>query len=323
MAFVDEIKIKLSAGRGGDGVVRWRHEKYKEFSGPSGGDGGRGGDVYIEAVRDISRLSHYAALVEMKAEDGVDGGNNSMTGRKGNDLTLTLPVGSVVINKETEEVFELSEEGDGKLILKGGIGGLGNEHFKSSRNTTPKESTPGKRGEEAEFYIELRLIADVGIIGFPNAGKSTLLNELTKAKSKVGNYQFTTKEPHLGDMYGIILADIPGLIEGASAGKGLGYSFLRHIRRTGMLLHCISSESEDVIGDYEKIRTELSNYDKELTEKTEIIVLTKKDEVTEEELKEKADQIKKHTGKTPLTSSILEEDSIKKLREEITKSVKK
>jgi len=317
MAFIDEINIKLSAGDGGDGVVRWRHEKFKEFSGPSGGDGGDGGDVYVKAVRDISRLSHYARFNELGANRGEDGGNNSMTGKTGEDLILTLPLGTVISNKKTEETYELKEDGERILLLKGGKGGLGNEHFKSSTNTTPKESTPGKEGETAEFYLELRLIADVGIIGFPNAGKSTLLNELTKAKSKVGNYQFTTKEPHLGDMYGIILADIPGLIEKASEGKGLGHKFLRHIRRTKLLLHCISLESDDVLADYEIIRKELEQYDPSLSEKPEIIALTKKDSVTLKECREDLEKMKKISGKKVIAVSILEEETLKELKKEL------
>lgn len=287
MALVDELLIHAEAGDGGDGVARWLHLKGKEFSGPAGGDGGKGGDVYIEAIRDIGALARYAGRTRFVAEHGEDGQSFTRHGKAGKDLIIELPVGAVVTNISTGEQFDLVREGQRELILHGGRGGLGNPHFKSSTNTTPLESTPGKDGEKADFSIELRLIADVGLIGLPNAGKTSLLNALTRARGKVGAYPFTTLEPNLGSFYGYIVADIPGLIEGAAEGKGLGHKFLRHIRRTRVLVHCISLESEDVVGDYKTIREELRRFDQTLLIKPEMVVLTKSDLLTEEAATEK------------------------------------
>lgn len=223
MAFVDEMRIHMRAGNGGRGIVSWLHEKGKEYGGPAGGDGGNGGNVYVKAVRDIGILAKYRHEKEFSAEKGENGKSKSMHGRNGDDCEILLPVGSVVTNLSTKKTVELLVEGERVLLLNGGRGGYGNEHFKGSKNIRPYEWTPGKPGEEADFFIELRLVADAGLIGLPNAGKSSLLNELTNATAKIGNYQFTTLEPNLGDFYGYILADIPGLIEGASEGKGLGH----------------------------------------------------------------------------------------------------
>lgn len=282
MAFVDELNIFIKAGDGGDGVERWRHEKGREFGGPSGGNGGSGGDVYLIAVRDINILAKYKHKKEFIAENGESGRKNSEHGTDGENLLIKLPIGSVVINHETGERFSLEEEDEKILVLKGGNGGRGNESFKSSTNICPKQWTPGQNGQQAEFSIELELVVDVGLVGLPNAGKSSLLNAITGAKARTADYPFTTLEPNLGELYGYILADIPGLIEGASAGKGLGYKFLRHIKRTKMLVHLISLENEDVRGVYEIIRKEMKEYDKELANKKEIIVLTKTDVVSEE-----------------------------------------
>lgn len=282
MAFIDEIKFLARAGKGGDGVVRWRQEKFIPKGGPAGGDGGNGGDVYVEAVRDNQLLSKYRYIKEFFAENGVAGGSRSLQGKSGDDLYIALPVGSVITNILTNESFELVNTGDKVKILSGGRGGFGNEHFKSSTNVTPIEFTYGRPGEEAEFHVELRLIADVGFIGLPNAGKSSLLNSLTRAKAKIGDYAFTTLDPNLGDYFGFVLADIPGLIEGASEGKGLGTKFLKHITRTRMLVHLISFENElnasgGMMKVYKKIRKELELYGEGLEEKNEIIVLTKTD----------------------------------------------
>lgn len=275
--FVDEIKIYAKAGDGGDGVVRWRQEKFKPKGGPAGGNGGKGGDVYVRAVRDLGLLGKYKGAKVFKAKEGEAGRSRSQFGKGSEDLYIDLPVGSKVTDVARGRVYELTLEGQTEKILHGGAGGLGNEYFKSSTNRSPQESTKGKTGEEGEFYVELSLVVDVGLVGLPNAGKSTLLNALTNATSTVGSYPFTTLEPHLGDFHGYLIADIPGLIEGAAKGKGLGHKFLRHVRRTKMLLHLISMEEEDVKTAYYTILKELSDYDKSLLEKEQWIILTKKD----------------------------------------------
>lgn len=318
MAFVDEVTFHARAGRGGSGVVRWLHEKGKEFMGPAGGNGGKGGDVYVEAVRDIGILAGYRNAKAFEAEDGRDGDKKGMEGRAGEDLTIKLPVGSVVYNCDTMQSFELLKEGERVLVLKGGRYGLGNEHFKGSTNQRPEQTTDGRPGEEADFKIVLKLIVDAGFVGFPNAGKSSLLNSLTNAKSKVAAYQFTTLEPALGDMYGFILADIPGLIEGASLGKGLGDKFLRHISRTKMVLHCISLENEDIEAAYKTIRRELENYSDDLAKKREIIILTKTDLVDEKTLEKRIKEAKK-LNPDVLYVSVINDEQVKALKDGLVK----
>lgn len=277
MAFVDELVITAYAGDGGNGVVRWRHERDKRFGGPSGGDGGKGGDVYVIGRRDIMLLGKHRHTPFFSAERGGDGEKNSMHGKNGEDLYIDIPIGSVVTHVETGKKIELLKEGDEALLLKGGQGGYGNEYFKSSRNVRPTEHTFGKKAERGAFLIELELVVDAGFVGLPNAGKSSLLNALTSAHARVGSYPFTTLDPNLGDLYGFILADIPGLIEGAAEGKGLGHKFLRHIRRTRLLIHLVSLEENDVASAYETVRRELNLYGKGLSEKPELVVLTKAD----------------------------------------------
>lgn len=318
MAFIDEVELHIKAGNGGDGVVRWRHEKFKPKSGPGGGNGGDGGDVYAETVSDLGYLEYYKHKKKFAAENGISGGNLGKDGRNGEDLILRFPRGTVLKNLFTDEEFELDEVGKKILILKGGRGGLGNEHFKSSTNTTPLEWTPGKKGEEADFKIELRLFADVGLIGLPSAGKSTLLNSLTNARSKTGAYHFTTLDPHLGDMHGYILADIPGIIYGASNGKGLGYKFLRHIRRTNTLVHLVGLDSEDPIADYNTVRVELSSYGKGLDKKDEIVLLTKNDLVDKEELTSLIKKIKTIVGHDYVYSmTAYDDESIKDFKSKL------
>ncbi len=324
--FVDEIKIYAKAGDGGNGVVRWLHLRGKEFSGPSGGNGGNGGDVFVRAVRDLNILNQYQQKKEFYAENGEEGMKNSKYGKNGEDRMIDIPVGSIVTDLQTDKNFQLLEEGETKLILKGGRGGLGNEMFKSSRNTAPKESTPGTDGIDGEFYIELEIIGDAGFIGLPNIGKSTLLNELTHSRARVENYHFTTLDPNLGDFYGYILADIPGLIEGAAQGKGLGHKFLRHIRRTRLLIHCISldmeNSPEEMVKKYKIIREELGQYDKTLLEKPEIIVLTKSDMLGEKEIKKIITQLKK-LNKEIIVTSAYDDNTLKAFSDFLIKKLGK
>lgn len=314
MAFVDEVTISVKAGDGGNGVVRWRSDKNEERGGPNGGNGGKGGNVYARAVRDVHLLSQYRTQKEWEAQRGKDGEKYSLIGETGDDLELLMPVGSIITNRSTGEQFSLYNEGERVLLLEGGRGGRGNESFKSSTNRAPTESTNGAPGQQGEFYIEVQLIADIGLIGMPSAGKSSLLNELSRARAKVGAYPFTTLEPNLGDSYGYIISDIPGLIEGSAQGKGLGHQFLRHIRRTKVLAHLISLENDDVLGIYTTIRKELEEYDSELLKKKEVIILTKTDLVDDAVVGRAVAQLKA-LNPDVIALSVYDDESVKRARE--------
>jgi GTP-binding protein len=315
--FIDELTLNISSGKGGDGIVSWIHEKGKPYGGPGGGDGGKGGDVYLLGVHDISRLSEYKFIKDFKAEDGGNGMGIRKHGKAGKDLILKLPIGSVVTHVETGKSVEVLDETP-IFFLRGGNGGYGNDHFKGSKNVRPKEKTLGKEGQAGQFFIELKLVVDLGLVGFPNAGKSTILNSLTNAKAKVGNYQFTTLSPNLGDLFGFVLADIPGLIEGASSGKGLGHKFLRHISRTKILMHCISCEEANIDKAYKTVREELGKFDKSLLKKPEIILLTKTDTIDPKTLGEYIKKFKKKSDYV-MSVSILDDLSVKELRDQLVK----
>jgi len=273
--------------------------------------------VYVVGSRDLSLLFKYRHEKRFAAEDADPGAKDSLHGRNGDDLTIPFPIGSIITNKETGDVVEVLSE-EPILLLKGGRGGLGNEHFKSPTHRSPTRITLGRVGEEGDFYVELRLVVDLGLVGFPNAGKSSLLNALTNASAKVGAYQFTTLEPNLGAFQGYIIADIPGLIEGAAEGKGLGHKFLRHVSRTKTLVHLISLENEDVVAAYQAIRAELEAFDKELATKEEIILLTKTDEVDEKAVAAAKKKLAKFK-KPVFAVSMLDDAAIKTFADELVK----
>jgi len=310
----DEVKIKIIAGKGGDGVVAF--DKIKMSLGPTGGRGGNGGNVYFEGVSNLSALNKYKHKLEYWAEDGKNGKSDRGDGADGKDIVLTVPIGTVAHSLDMRKDIEITKVGQKVLAAKGGIGGRGNYFFRSSTNTSPEEKELGRSGQEFNFILELRLIADVGFIGFPNAGKSSLLNELTKADVRVADYPFTTLEPNLGTLDKIIIADIPGLIEGASSGKGLGIKFLRHIQRTKILAHCISLESDDLLRDWKIIRKELEKYSQELAKRKEFILLTKSDLLDAGKVNVKIEEIKT-VNKDVLVVSIHDWESLETLKNKI------
>lgn len=282
MKFLDEAKIYLESGHGGAGAVAFRREKYVDMGGPDGGNGGRGGHVYFECQDNLNTLIDFRYTQHFRASRGDHGMGSNCTGRDGKDITVKVPVGTVVLDEDKETVlFDFVTPGERVLFLKGGDGGMGNAHYKSSTNRAPRKATPGYPGEERAVWLRLKLIADAGIVGLPNAGKSTFLSVVTRAKPKIADYPFTTLAPNLGVVRShdreFVLADIPGLIEGAHEGVGLGTRFLGHVERTGALLHLIDGTQDDIVGAYKTIRAELKAYGHGLAKKPEVIALNKID----------------------------------------------
>tara|TARA_Y100000766_G_scaffold274437_1_gene276423 strand:- start:2853 stop:3848 length:996 start_codon:yes stop_codon:yes gene_type:complete len=286
--FVDYVKINVASGKGGKGSTHLRREKYVAKGGPDGGDGGRGGHIILKGNSQYWTLYHLKFKRHFKAENGYDGGKNRITGSDGKDIYIDVPLGTVVKDtKDQKTIFEITDEGEEKIICEGGKGGRGNWHFKSSTNQTPRYSQPGIPNQEKQITLELKVLADVGLVGFPNAGKSTLLSVVTDAKPKIADYEFTTLKPNLGivkyrDFRTFVMADIPGIIEGASEGKGLGHYFLRHIERNSTLLFMIPSDSDDIIESYNILLKELKKYNSEMLDKSRLVAITKCDLLDDE-----------------------------------------
>lgn len=308
---IDDVTIKVKAGKGGDGMVAFAKTLMNQ--GPTGGNGGRGGNVIVRGINDLGALRPFKTKKLVTAKDGGQGEQNMRTGANGQDGIVIVPVGTVVHDLTNKKDYEINKVGEEVIICKGGNGGFGNFYFRSSINTTPEKANPGEVGEKTELRLELKLIADIGFVGYPNVGKSSLLNELTNASSKVANYKFTTLEPHLGVYYELILADIPGIIEGASEGKGLGHKFLKHIERTKMLFHFIAVDSENPLEDYEIIRGELGKFNPELLKKEEWIIVSKADEKSPEEVKKIAEKLKKKNPRV-ISLSLLDDKSVEDLK---------
>ena len=288
--FVDYVKINISSGNGGKGSAHFRREKYITKGGPDGGDGGRGGNVIFVSDKSLWTLYHFKFQKHFKCGHGGDGSKNRSSGADGKDIKIKVPIGTVIKNAESDKIiYETIEDGEEKIILEGGKGGLGNWNFRSSTNQAPRYAQPGLKGKEMQLTLELKLLADVGLVGFPNVGKSTLLKTLTSAKPKIGNYEFTTLKPNLGiveyrNFKSFVIADIPGIIEGASEGKGLGHYFLRHIERNSVLLFLLSADSKDVVKEYEILLNELKKYNPELIDKQRLIAISKSDLINEKDI---------------------------------------
>ena len=292
--FVDYVKLHLKSGKGGQGSAHMRREKYIEKGGPDGGDGGRGGHVIIKGNKNLWTLYHLKFKRHISAGHGEHSRKQEMSGADGEDQYIDVPLGTVIRDKETEEILhEVINDGQEIIIAKGGLGGRGNTHFKNSVNQTPRYAQPGLEGEEIDVTVELKILADVGLVGFPNAGKSTLLSVITAAKPKIANYEFTTLKPNLGiveyrDYQTFVMADIPGIIEGAAEGKGLGHRFLRHIERNSTLLFLIPADAPDIVEQYQVLLDELRRYNPELLDKDKLIAISKSD-MLDEELKGELD----------------------------------
>ncbi len=308
--FADEVDLSLKGGDGGPGKVSFFPGKH---SGPDGGNGGFGGNLLVRASSNLTNLNSFVGKRLIAAPNGVPGGSGNRSGAKGEDLVVNFPIGTFLIDTVTNEEIELTEEGKEILVCIGGKGGKGNSEFKSPSNTAPTYAQKGLRGQRRDFKVLLKMIADFGLIGLPNAGKSSLLNELTNAKAEVATYPFTTLQPNLGVINSKTIADIPGLIEGASEGKGLGIRFLKHIEKVKLLIHCISSESENPVKDYKAVNKELKKYNPVLLEKSQIILLTKSDLIDKVDLNKKIKQLEKLQEKV-IPTSIHDWDSLEGLK---------
>jgi len=325
MKFLDQAKICIKAGKGGSGSASFRREKYVEFGGPDGGDGGSGGSIIFESDRNLNTLIDYRYAQHFKAENGNSGSKKNKTGANGKDLTLKVPVGTQIYEEDNNTlIYDFVKNKEKYLVASGGKGGVGNVRFKSSTNRAPRKKTDGKIGEEFWVWLQLKIIADIGIIGLPNAGKSSLLAALTRAKPKIASYPFTTINPNLGVAYydnrEITLADIPGLVEGAHKGIGLGDKFLRHIERCKVLLHLIDITEEDLVKNYKKIKSELFAYDKILFKKKEIIFFNKLDLLEKSEIKKKLKVFKNKINKQYETISVFSQKDIQKVKKNLIKN---
>ena len=308
MKFLDQAKIYIKSGDGGAGSVSFRREKYVEFGGPDGGNGGRGGDIVFEAVKDLNTLIDFRYTQHFKAKNGLPGQGRNKTGASADPLIVKVPVGTQILDADKQTILlDMDSEGQTFTFLKGGDGGFGNTHYKSSTNQVPRKSTPGWPGEDRDVWLRLKLIADAGLVGLPNAGKSTFLSACSRANPKIADYPFTTLHPNLGvvkmDNYEFVIADIPGLIEGAHEGHGLGHRFLGHVERTSVILHLIDCTSDNIAKDYRTIRDELTAYGAGLDKKTEIVALTKMDALGEELAQDQAKQFEEETGIKPFIIS--------------------
>ncbi|MBC2887361.1 GTPase ObgE [Ochrobactrum sp. CM-21-5] len=315
MKFLDQAKIYIRSGSGGAGAVSFRREKFLEFGGPDGGDGGRGGDVWVEAVDGLNTLIDYRYQQHFRAKTGMHGMGRNMTGGKGDDVILKVPVGTQIFEEDNETVIcDITEIGQRYRLAKGGNGGFGNLHFTTSTNRAPRRANPGQEGIERTIWLRLKLIADAGLVGLPNAGKSTFLASVTAAKPKIADYPFTTLHPNLGvarvDGREFVIADIPGLIEGASEGVGLGDRFLGHVERTRVLLHLVSAQEEDVAKAYTVIRGELEAYEHGLADKPEIVALSQVDTLDPDARKAKIKALKKACGRDPLLLSAVSHEGL-------------
>ena len=328
MKFLDQVKIYIKAGNGGSGSPSFRREKFIEFGGPDGGDGGKGGSVILKSERNLNTLIDYRYQQHFKAEIGGGGKGKNQTGKSGDNLFLKVPVGTQVLEEDNKTlIYDFKKENEEFVVANGGKGGFGNTRFKSSTNRAPKKFTKGAKGEEFWIWLQLKTIADIGIIGLPNAGKSSLLAAITSATPKIANYKFTTLNPNLGvviyDDKEITLADIPGLVEGAHAGIGLGIKFLKHIERCKTLLHMIDITTEDLENSYNQVRKELGNYNKDLLKKNELIVLNKTDLLDKEEINKKNENFSKNKKSEVFTLSILDKQSISNIKSKLIKYVSK